>query len=250
MPRLPRVTVPGLPHHVTQRGNRKMPVFLTDRDRNVYLKLLRTQCSEQSVKIWAYCLMDNHVHFVAVPDYEFSLSRLFQRVHGDYAHYFNAQYTKCGHLWQGRFKGTVLDPPHLWNAVRYVERNPVRAGKLDCAEQYSWSSAAAHCGLRKDPLVSNDLPLLSEISDWSAWLAVKDLEEELRLLRERTRTGRPCGSEEFTRELEAQLGRALQPRQWGKKAVSPAEPLRSMFDEGDTEADGEQTDGGQSTLSP
>jgi putative transposase len=209
MSRLPRVAIPGYPHHVTQRGNRRANVFMDDMDHHVYLKLLVKSCVTYGVKIWAYCLMINHVHLVAVPIRKESLSQALQQVHGDYADYFNAKYLKSGHLWQGRFKSAVMDSSHLWNGVRYVERNPVRAGIVARAEDFRWSSAAPHCGLRTDKVLSNDLPLLEEISNWSEWLSGQEKEESLRFIRERTRTGRPCADDESIRAMENLLGRTL-----------------------------------------
>jgi putative transposase len=220
MARISRVAIPNLPHHVTQRGNRKADIFLDDVDRLVYIKLLKAQCIEKSVRIWAWCLMTNHVHLIAVPERQDSLSRMLQRVHGDYAGYFNARYAKSGHLWQGRFKSSMLDERHLWNAVRYVERNPVRAGFVKRAEDHRWSSAAAHCGFRTDRILSNDLPLLGEIPDWSAWLAERDLQSELTLIRSRTHTGRPCANDDFVRAIELKLGRTLMPQKSGRKKAN------------------------------
>jgi len=221
MARQPRIAVPEFPHHVTHRGNRRADIFLDDIDRHVYIKLLITQCIEESVKIWAWCLMSNHVHLIAVPNRLNSLSRAFQRVHGEFADYFNARHSKSGHLWQGRFKASVLDERHLWNSVRYVERNPVRAGMVRRAEDYSWSSAAAHCGLKPDRILSPDLPLLGEITDWSAWLAERDVQSELNFIRNRTRTGRPCGDDDFARTMEKKLGRILLPQKAGRKKRTP-----------------------------
>ena len=217
MPRLPRVVAAGFPHHITQRGNRKTDIFLDDIDRRTYLKLLAVFSKQHSLKTWAYCLMDNHVHLIVVPERQESLSKTLQLVHGDYAGYFNARHSKSGHLWQGRFKGSILDDRHLWNAVRYVERNPVRAGIIDRAELYYWSSAATHCGMRRDKLVSDDLPLIGEVPNWKAWLDEREQNDELKFIRERTLTGRPCASDEFTRALEIKLGRRLLPQKTGPK---------------------------------
>jgi putative transposase len=203
------------------RGNRKTDIFLDDVDRGVYLKLLRTQCSEHSVRIWAYCLMGNHVHHVAIPDRDRALSAAFHGVFGEYARYFNTRYETVGHVFQGRFKAPVLDEAHLWSAVPYVERNPVRARMVKQAEDYRWSSAAAHCGLREDSVISNDLPLLTLIPDWHAWLAKEEKPEDLDFIRERTRTGQPCASDEFARMLEAKLGRPLLRRKPGPKKKEP-----------------------------
>jgi putative transposase len=190
---------------------------LDDIDRLVYIKKLIAHCAIESVKIWAWCLMSNHIHLIAVPGRQNSLSRAIQRIHGEYAEYFNARYSKVGHLWQGRFNSPVLDDRHLWNAVRYVERNPVRAGMVKRAEDHPWSSAAAHCGLRTDRIISNDLPLIEEIADWSAWLAELELQSDLNFIRSRTRTGRPCADDDFIRNMERQLGRGLLPKKVGRK---------------------------------
>ena len=207
----------GYAYHVMHRGNRKTDIFLDATDRGVYLKLLKTQCLNHHVRIWAYALMDNHVHHVAVPDRDGALSKVFHRVFGEYARYFNTRYEKVGHLFQGRFNAPVLDEPYLWNVVAYVERNPVRAHIVKQAEDYRWSSAAAHCGLREDPVISLDLPFRELIPDWHAWLAREEKAEELEFIRERTRTGQPCASDEFIRMLEAKLGRPFLRRKPGPK---------------------------------
>jgi len=121
-------------------------------------------------------------------------------------------------LWQGRFKSAVLDEGHCWNAVRYVERNPVRAGIEKQAQDYRWSSAAAHCGLREDHVLSKDLPLIQLIPDWDSWLREKDSQDELRFIRERTYSGRPCADDDFTRKMEILLGRKLLPQKSGRKS--------------------------------
>jgi putative transposase len=217
MPRLARIVVPGMPHHVTHRGNRKCVLFWDDADRKTYLRIVLDQLVKVGLRIWAYALMTNHVHFVAVPGEADSLGRFFRNVDGTYADYFNTKYDHVGHLWGERFKSSILDEPYLWNAVRYVERNPVRAGMVDRAEDYAWSSAASHCGLRSDPLLSNDLALLSLVPDWSAWLRLEPTLEETAMLRARTQSGRPCGDEEFLRDIGSRIGRDLLPRKPGRK---------------------------------
>ena len=215
MPRIARVVVPGLPHHVTQRGNRRADVFLHDPDRKRYQALLSTYAARHGLRIWAYCLMSNHVHFVAVPDAESSLGRTFRDTNQLYASWFNQKTGQGGHLWQGRFFSCVLDDAHLWAAVRYVERNPVRAGLVACAEDWPWSSAAAHCGPRGDALLSK-IEMPWPVPDWSGYLR-EEHETELEMLRRQTRSGRPCGSTGFVERLEATLGRILHPRKRGPK---------------------------------
>jgi len=144
--------------------------------------------------------MDNHVHLVQVPEHEDSLSRVIQDAHGAYTRYANAKYNLIGHAWHGRFKSAPLDEWHCWNAIRYVERNPVRAGLVKRAEDYLWSSAAARCGLRGDTLLSGECPLVHEIENWSDWLKIEDDRMDS-LIRRQTRLGRPIGSAEFIARL-------------------------------------------------
>jgi len=215
MPRIARVIVPNIPHHVTQRGNMKVDVFLSEQDRLTYLRMLTKYAAAHGVRIWAYCLMTNHVHFVAVPVGADSLGRCFRDTHQAYASWFNKRLGQVGHLWQGRFHSCVLDDAHMWSAVRYVERNPVRAGLVGRAEDWRWSSAAAHCGRRTDPILS-PIRMPWPVTNWSAYLGQED-DEETKLLRAQTFTGRPCGSIEFIERLEGLLGRQLRPKKRGRK---------------------------------
>ena len=201
MPRDARIVVPGLPHHVTHRGNHRDLIFKTPKDRRIYWRLLRKAVEEYAIRVWNYCLMPNHVHVIAVPEYRESLAEAFGDAHGTYTELFNAKYGVVGHLWQGRFKSYVMDESHLWNAARYVERNPVRAGLVRRAEDYSFSSAPSHCGLRRDPLLSPDLPLLPKIENWAEWLHGEESDETLKAIRRHAARGLPCGSPEFLRKI-------------------------------------------------
>ena len=153
MPRIARVVVPGYPHHVTQRGNRRQQTFFCDEDYGAYLELMAEWCQRYGVEIWAYCLMPNHAHLIAVPDSQDGLRRAIGEAHRRYTRRVNFREKWRGHLWQGRFASFVLDDYHLFAATRYVERNPVRAGLVDRPEDYHWSSAAAHLAGQDDRLV-------------------------------------------------------------------------------------------------
>ncbi len=154
MARIARVVVPGYPHHIIQRGNRRMDVFFSDDDYLTYITLLKNATHRYGVAIWAYCLMTNHAHFIAVPRKADSLARCFADAHVKYTRMINKRQGWKGHLWQARFGSNVLDENYLRAAVRYVERNPVRAGIVDKAWEYRWSSAAWHTGKAKvDELV-------------------------------------------------------------------------------------------------
>jgi len=128
MPRIARAVAVGLPHHVTQRGNYGQDVFLCDADREAYLAWLADYAGRFGVKILAWCLMTNHVHFVAVPRREDSLARTFNATHMRHAHRMNRKSGLTGHLWQGRFFSCALGGRHLMTCARYIEQNPVRAG--------------------------------------------------------------------------------------------------------------------------
>lgn len=219
MPRLSRTVFAGVPHHITQRGNRREDIFFTDEDREAYLSWLKEYCEKFGVEILAYCLMTNHIHLVAVPATGDGLQRVLKPLHMRYAQRVNRARGWKGHLWQGRFFSSPLDEAYLWAAVRYVERNPVRAGMERRAEDYRWSSAAAHCGKRLDGLLNPDSGLsrkFSELEDWSAWLGEGDEAEELQMLRRNVEKGLPCGSEGFVQELGRQVGRLLEYRPQGR----------------------------------
>jgi putative transposase len=153
--------------------------------------------------------MDNHVHMIAVPQEEDSLSIMCRRVHGRYAQYVNTKYQRSGHLWQNRFFSCALSETHLWKAIRYVEFNPVRAGMEKRPEQHRWSSAEAH-------VTGEDSPDVLDMQFWTNhggrdfWLGIYGTEQdstELRLLRRCTYSGRPFGDEEFLREQEEMFDR-------------------------------------------
>jgi putative transposase len=153
MARIPRFVVPGLPHHVTQRGNRRERVFFSDDDYALYRDLLGEQCRRQGVACWAYCLRPNHVHLVLVPDREEGLGRALGETHRRYSTAINARLRVTGHLFQARFGSAAMDEEHLMAASRYVALNPVRARVVEQAEDWRWSSVGAHLSGRDDGVV-------------------------------------------------------------------------------------------------
>jgi len=205
MPRVARVVAEGMPHHVIQRGNRRQQVFFEKEDREYYLEQLLEKSRQYDLAVWAYCLMDNHVHLVVVPQREESLAQAIGETHKSYTRMINFKKGWRGYLWEGRFKSFVLDERHLWACMRYVERNPVRAKMIERAENYAWSSAKAHVDRTKNALLS-DCYLLDEIDDWAAYLAENDQEEDLKLFRRHGETGRPLGDTGFLEKLKKKLG--------------------------------------------
>ena len=144
MARFARIVIPGIPHHVTQRGNRRQEVFFSAVDYRRYLELLTDHAREAGTEIWAYCLMPNHAHLMLVPGDEDGLHRALQEAHRRYTRFVNLQHDWTGHLWQGRYASCPMDEAHTLMAARYVELNPVRAGLVERAEAWAWSSARGH----------------------------------------------------------------------------------------------------------
>lgn len=215
MARIARVVLPGIPHHVTQRGVRSMPVFLSDHDRTIYLQLLAEQGKRFGVTFLAWCLMTNHVHLIAVPNGTDSLARGIGEAHRRYTRMINLRENVTGHLFQERFFSCPLDEQHLFAAVVYILRNPVRAGLVREATAYRWSSTRWSLGLVKtDPLV-DDLGPLSDIADWGDLL--RSDPTQIDTLREHTRSGRPCGDDDFVFSAERITGRKLKKRHPGRK---------------------------------
>ena len=217
MSRGPRIVHPGAPHHITQRGIRQSDIFIDDADRLLYQELLLEASQRHAMFIHSYTWMDNHVHIVAVPQSEETLEAVFRSTHSNYARRFNKKYKVSGYLWQDRFYSCPMDEAHYWAAMRYGERNPVRAGMVKRAEEYEWSSARAHCGLRSDSLITSlpELPL--GVKNWAEWLAEPNPKRLDRKIRECTYGGWPCGDEAFVEKLEALYGRVLSPQKPGPK---------------------------------
>jgi putative transposase len=208
MVRLARIVAPGLPHHVTQRGNRRLETFFSEADYQAYLGLLAESCAKAATEVWAYCLMPNHVHLILVPSHPDGLRAALGEAHRRYTRRINRRQDWSGHLWQERFHSFPLDQPHLAAAVRYVERNPVRAGLAKRPEDWVWSSARAHLDGRDDGLVRVG-PLLERYPDWRDYLSDEVDTAALKALRQHGRSGRPLGSERFVARLETELGRLI-----------------------------------------
>jgi len=215
MARIARVIAVGYPHHLTQRGNRCLPTFFSDEDYVAYLDLVAEWCAKHAVQIWAYCLMPNHVHLVAVPHTAEGLARAVGEAHRRYTRRINFREGWRGYLWQGRFASFPMERAYALAAVRYVERNPVRAGLVAKAWKWPWSSAVAHVAGEDDALV-RVAPLREEIHDWRKFLTGSDDEEELAVLRRHARTGRPWGGATFLARLGQRIGRSLVPGHPGR----------------------------------
>lgn len=217
MPRIARIYIIDYPHHITQRGNNKGTVFLDDEDRKFYLKTLSIYSRIWSIDIWAYCLMPNHIHILAVPKKEESLAKGIGTTNLVYTQYINRKYNRAGRLWQNRFFSAIIEKEsYLWATLRYIEKNPVRANLVEKAEDYRWSSAKSHVlGIRDNVLSGICCLDKKEMDLYSKFLKSESKEFESQI-RSATSKGRPLGSIEFVKEMEKFVGRNIIPKKAGR----------------------------------
>ncbi|MGQ0560174.1 MAG: transposase [Sphingosinicella sp.] len=220
MARLARLVVPEIPHHVVQRGNRRQQVFFDEADYRLYLKLLSHWCDKAGTRIWGWCLMPNHVHLILVPANTDGLRGAVAEAHRRYSWQTNQRQGWRGHLWQSRFSSFAMDEDWLLACLRYVELNPVRAGLVERPEDWRWSSACAHLGLRGDG-ITETAPARDRVSDWRALLDSGLGPDRLADIRARERSGTPLGSEAFLGRLASETGRSLVPRPRGRPSRQP-----------------------------
>lgn len=218
MPRISRIVAVNYPHHITQRGVRSMNILNSDNDKNQYLQFIKEETEKSEIEIIAWCVMTNHVHFIAIPQTETSFARGFGEAHKRYTRMKNFRDNVRGYLFQGRFGSCVLDERHLLAAVRYVENNPVAAGIVNHAWEYEWSSARYHVGdIRKDVLVKGK-NLYGMVKDWRKYLDEKiEGSDAVDNIRKSTKTGRPIGDYDFVKEIEKLTGRLLRRKKPGPK---------------------------------
>jgi putative transposase len=221
MARIARITVPGLPHHVTQRGNGRQKVFFSDADYARYRDLLAEQCRAAQVEVWAWCLMPNHVHLLLVPSDEDGLRSALSKTHRIYAGFIHTREKRSGHFWQGRFGSVALDEDHLLNAFLYVALNPVRARLVTDAADWRWSSTRSYLS-GEDDGVTQRAPMLSRFPDMRGLLENLQAEDKAAFdrLRKAETIGRPLGSGEFLQSLAEKFGRTFAPGKPGPRRQS------------------------------
>jgi putative transposase len=230
MARLSRIVIPHVAHHITQRGNRRLPIFFGDDDRAAYLELVAAACSASGTRCAAWCLMDNHVHLILIPETADGLRATLGEAHRRYTRRINFREGWRGYLFQGRFASYPMDDRHLVAAVRYVENNPVAAHMVERAQDWRWSSARSHVAgrlVKGDPLT--DVAAFGRhVRNWRAMLrrgaelgdATADEEALAETIEARLRTGRPLAVDEWLAAREAELGRPLRPLRRGPKPRS------------------------------
>ena len=208
MPRTSRAVAVGYPHHVTQRGNNRQPIFFDDQDRLTYLDTFQHYASKFHLDVWAYCLMPNHFHLLVVPQNEESLASGVGLANQVYTRYINRKYFRSGRLWQNRFFSCIVGTDeYLWAVTRYVENNPVKAGLSKNAEDYRWSSARCHVEGALDSLLSrSDWLSEGELDAYRKFL-LEDDEDDENMINQATRSGRPLCGPETLKKLEILLNR-------------------------------------------
>ena len=212
---------PGIPHHITQRGNRRQEPFFGAEDYQAYIGLMREWCGYGKVEVWAYCLMPNHVHVIAVPTPAEGLRRAIGEAHRRYTRRVHVREGWRGHLWQGRFASYPVEEPSWLAATRYIEQHPVRGGLAGTPGEYPWSRVAAHVAGEDDALITV-APLLALVGNWTDFLATGAPEDEVTAPRRHERSGRRLGREPFVAAIEGKLGRSLRRGKPGPKRGRPA----------------------------
>jgi putative transposase len=223
MARIARIVIPAVPHHVTQRGNRRQAVFFGEDDYRAYLALLSEHAGKAGVRVWAWCLMPNHVHLMLAPPSEQALRAALAEAHRRYSRLINFREGWRGYLWQGRFASCPMDEAHALAAARYIELNPVRARLVAAPQDWRWSSARAHLTGESDGLTETGALGVAPAA-WGEFLDAGLDDGMLETIRSGERTGRPLGDAGFVARLEAVTGRDLARRKPGPKRAAPAEP--------------------------
>lgn len=229
MARVPRLTVPALPHHVIQRGNNRQAIFFEPEDYRVFLDCLRIAKHKCRAHLYAYVLMANHVHLLLEPTQAGDLGRLMQSVGRRYVRYINDTYRRSGTLWEGRFKSAVVSrDEYLIVCSRYIELNPVRAGMVAHPADYQWSSYRYRALGQPDGLVDDDpwyVGLGPHAADrqraYRAWMDRSIAEDEWAQIREATQKGRVIGGATFQEELSDRVGRRLIGEARGRPSKTP-----------------------------
>lgn len=229
MARLPRLTVPGYPHHVIQRGNNRQAIFASAGDRQMLLDLLQENARKFDVALHAYVLMTNHFHLLATPQSANSLPQMMQAVGRRYVRHFNDSQGRSGTLWEGRYRSTLIQTErYLLACMVYIDLNPVRAGLVAEARDYPWSSHAHNVGLRVDRLITphplywalGNTPFAREAAYAELVRAGVDAKQQAALTESALR-GWALGEPDFVADLQRRTQRRVSKTQAGRPVSKP-----------------------------
>ena len=230
MPRLPRYAITGLPQHVVQRGHNRQAIFLVDADKKIFRDILIDVSHRHECQVHAYVLMDNHIHLLVTPCRENSISKVMQSLGSSYVRYFNDTYRRSGTLWEGRYKATVLEPvSYLFHLHRYIEFNPVRAGRVRHPREYPWTSWHGNGEGADDPLLTPH-PLYEELGGspqaraqcYRQMFSLPMSKAMLNEIRAATQKEWALGDIAFKKHLEHTLNRPVMPKPRGGDRKSAA----------------------------
>ena len=228
MARLPRLTVPGYPHHIIQRGNNKQAIFAQTADYDFLLGLLDEYARKHQVAVHGYVLMTNHLHLVATPETESGIPKMMQSVGRRYVRHFNARQARTGTLWEGRYRSTLIQAErYLLACMAYVDLNPVRAGLVADPADYPWSSHGHYIGRRSDRLVTPH-PLLWELGNtpfareqaYAEMVRAGISSEQQRALTDATLRGWALGEPDYVADLQRRTERRVAKGQAGRPRQS------------------------------
>lgn len=229
MARLPRLTVPGYPHHVIQRGNNRQAIVLNDADREILLDIIGDHARKHRVAIHAYVLMDNHFHLLLTPETADGVPLMMQAVGRSYVRYFNDHHRRTGTLWEGRYKSTLIQTErYLLACMVYLDLNPVRAGLVSDPKQHAWSSHRHFIGQMQDKRLTphpmywalGNTPFAREVAYTEMVRAGLDTPSQ-RAITDATLQGWALGDEQFMADLQKKTPRRVGPAPRGRPVLLP-----------------------------
>jgi putative transposase len=224
MARLPRLTVPGYPHHIIQRGNNRQAIFATPADYELLLALVDEHARKQHVAVHAYVLMSNHMHLLATPETVDGISQMMQAVGRRYVRNYNLRQQRTGTLWEGRYKSNLIQAErYLLACMVYMDLNPVRAGMVVDPADYSWSSHQHYVGRRADKLITPH-PLYWELGNtpfsrdeaYVSLVRAGVSDQQKRVLTDSALRGWALGEPDYVAELQRRTERRVAPAQPGR----------------------------------
>jgi len=226
MPRRARITVPGIPWHIIQRGNNRSACFYADADYQYYLFTLGEQSKKYGCAIHAYVMMTNHVHLLCTPQHEDSAAQLMKNLGQRYVQYINRTYRRSGTLWEGRFKSCLAQSEtYVMTCYRYIELNPVRANMVHHPRDYHWSSYRANAEGRKDPILTPHSLYMrlgqNKAQRESAYRGLFEVSlnpDRITAIRDATNGNYALGDGRFQKEIEKMLRRRVVPGKSGRPA--------------------------------
>lgn len=225
MPRVSRVVLPNFPHHIIQRGHNRQVVFVSDEDYLYYIDNLKYWKKSLECKVYAYCLMTNHVHLIVDPFQNVvNLALLMKRLAGRQTRYVNKIEKRTGTLWEGRYKSSpIKTEEYLLACCRYVECNPVRAGIVKNPEDYKWSSYRHKTGIEYiewldlDPCFNSlGLTQKERENQYKEWVSTSIPHGEWEMIRQAVKKGQLTGSSKFIEEVAIKIGRRIEFRGQGR----------------------------------